>query len=187
MSGPFPVRLARSADAAAINGIVNWAITHTAASFHIEPEPLAAVLSSWRATRERYPWLVATAEDVVIGYAKAGPYRPRAAYDWCAEVSVYVDPHWHGRGVGRGLYTRLIPILWEQGFRALFAGVTTPNRASERLHEAVGFSRVGELPAVGWKFGRWHDVTYYFLRSPSRDAPPALRPVAQVKGAFGLQ
>jgi len=160
------VRLANRDDIPTILDISNWAALNTPANFAIEPEPLSHWLHSYEQTHRMFPWLVSDEGGVVTGFAKASPHRGRCAYAWTAEVSVYVDSTRHGRGIGTALYARLIPMLKAQGYVTLVAGITTPNPASQRLHEAFGFKRIGAFHRVGWKFGCWHDVSYWelFLR-----------------------
>ena len=148
------IRLAESADVPAILAISNWAAIHTPANFAVEPETLDTWQRSFAETREKYPWLVAVdANGGMTGFAKASPHKSRCAYAWSADVSVYVHPDHHRRGVGAALYGRLIPMLREQGFVTLIAGITVPNPASQSLHESCGFKRVGTYSKIGWKFG----------------------------------
>lgn len=198
-SVPPTIRLATEADIAPLLAISNWAAVNTPANFAIEPEPLDDWLESWRATHERHPWLVAVEDEAscdgsvaddprpggpqtpgppsirppsaIIGFAKASPHRGRCAYAYTAETSVYVHPEHHGRGVGRALYERLLPILKAQGYVTILAGITLPNSASQRLHESFGFRRIGVFQRVGWKFDQWHDVSYWQLDLQS-DGPP---------------
>jgi L-amino acid N-acyltransferase YncA len=118
-----------------------------------------------------YPWLVADDDGVVIGYAYAGPFRNRNAYDWTCEVSVYVHERYRGRGIGSMLYARLLAVLKAQGFRATIGGATWPNRASEALHLQFG-RQVGLFPRIGWKFGAWHDVMFWQLDLAAADTAP---------------
>ena len=169
------IRLADEADIPAVLDISNWAAQHTPANFAIEPETLVDWLESWRDTHHMHPWLVAVHDDAdgaIIGFAKSSPHRGRCAYAYTAEVSVYVHHHHHGRGVGSALYQRLIPILRAQGYCTLLAGITTPNPASQRLHEAAGFQRVAMYQRVGWKFKQWHDVGYWQLHLDLNATPP---------------
>lgn len=183
------IRLANRDDITAILAISNWAAEHTAANFAIEPETREAWLASWDQTHRMHPWLVAEGDGShVIGFAKASPHRSRCAYEWSAEVSVYVDAKHHGKGVGTALYARLIEILKAQNYVTLLAGITVPNPASEALHKAFGFRRVGCFERVGWKFNAWHDVSYWELILQDRTAPPVkLRPVEEVVGDFGVE
>ncbi|MHC4776072.1 MAG: GNAT family N-acetyltransferase [Planctomycetota bacterium] len=176
------IRLATFEDLPAILAISNWAAEHTAANFAVEPETLESWQRDWRETHEMFPWVVAAAVDgEAIGFAKASPWKGRCAYNWTAETTVYVHPGDHGRGVGKALYEGLITILQAQGYRTLLGGITVPNPASVRLHEALGFRRVALLEQVGWKFGRWHDVGYWELKLlDEASAPVTIRPVAEV-------
>ena len=122
----------------------------------------------------RTPWLVCEWRSRVIGYAYASPHRDRWAYQWSVEVSAYVDESVHRSGVGRALYSSLFAALTLQGFRNAYAGITLPNLASERLHEAVGFTPVGIYRAIGYKFGAWHDVLWLERALAPRVADPPL-------------
>jgi phosphinothricin acetyltransferase len=175
----FKVSFAIRADIPAILACANWAAEHTPANFATSPETVEEWSAAFEATRAMYPWLVARADDKVIGFAKAGPHKARGAYRFTADVSVYVDPTWHGRGVGKALYARLIPMLRAQGYVTLIAGITPPNPASERLHESVGFKRCGTFHRAGWKFGRWHDVGYWEMQL-NEGAPQEAVPVAKL-------
>ena len=89
-------------------------------------------------------------------------------------------PHSFGNGIGTALYTRLVETLRAQGYRTLLAGITQPNPASVRLHEALGFRRVALLEGVGWKFDRWHDVGYWQLNlGNGGNAPTTINPVRE--------
>lgn len=107
-----------------------------------------------------YPWLVAELDGQAAGYAYAGPHSGRAAYNWSADISVYLAPGHQRRGIGRSLYDALIALLRHQGYHALFAGITLPNEASVAIHSAIGMRRVGIYREVGFKFGQWHDVMW---------------------------
>jgi len=161
--------------------IVNWAAAETTANFATEPEALHDWLGEWQRTRDAYPWVVALHEGSVVAFAKAGPHRSRGAYAWTAETSVYVDPAHHGRGIAAALYTVLLPLLRQQGFVTLLAGITAGHVASERLHEKFGFVRCASFHRVGWKFEAWHDVSYWELSLREAEGPPPkLRSVADV-------
>ena len=175
------IHLARREDVPRIVEISNWAAANTTANFAVQPEPLEHWIEQFDQTSATHPWLVAKRGDEVIGFAKASPHRSRCAYDWTAEVSVYVAPEHHGRGVGKALYEALIPLLRKQGFVTLLAGITSGHSASEKLHARAGFILCGTFSRVGWKFGRWHDVGYWELHLDDGEKPPgALRRVSEV-------
>jgi L-amino acid N-acyltransferase YncA len=122
-----------------------------------------------------HPWLVAEVDGRVAGFAYGSPHRERAAYRWAADVSVYVDPAHHGRGIGRALYEQLLARLRAQRIHVACAGITLPNAASVGLHEALGFGLVGIYRGIGWKAGAWRDVGWWQLRllpPLDGDAPP---------------
>ncbi|MGH7576747.1 MAG: GNAT family N-acetyltransferase [Longimicrobiales bacterium] len=100
------------------------------------------------------------ADETVLGYAYATPYRTRVAYRWSTEVSVYVAQAAQRRGVGRRLYNALFALLRAQNYHIAYAGITVPNAASVTLHEALGFERIGVFPDAGFKLGAWHDVLW---------------------------
>jgi L-amino acid N-acyltransferase YncA/predicted GNAT family N-acyltransferase len=179
--GAILIELATAADVSAMLAISNWAASKTAANFATEPETLTDWRESFRKTSSFYPWLVARRQGKTQGFAKASAHRARGAYQWTAEVSVYVDPLCHGEGIGKRLYGHLVPVLRQQGYVTLLAGVTPPNPASERLHAALGFRPCGTYHRAGWKFGQWHDVGYWELHLwPDHLPPPAIRRVGDV-------
>ena len=106
----------------------------------------------------RYQCLVVVKGGAVIGWASSHRFRERAAYDTTVETSVYLAPNQTGQGVGRLLYTALFEALKGQDIHRFYGGITQPNAASNRLHERMGFQRVGLVPQVGRKFGRFWDV-----------------------------
>ena len=170
------IRLATAADAAAVRAIYGPVIETTAISFELtvpSEEEMAARITG---RQPAHPWLVAEdqGEDGqgVLGYAYAGPFKDRAAYDWSVETSVYIAEAARGRSVGRALYAALLAVLEAQGYRQAMGGIALPNEASVRLHEGAGFAPVGVYRAVGWKFGVWHDVGWWQRPLARTDGPP---------------
>ena len=175
------IRLATEAAAAAVAAIYAPFCEATPVSFEETAPTPAEMAGRIRKILEQYPWLVLDDGGVVAGYAYAGKHRERPAYRWSVDVSVYVDPGYRRRGVGRALYAALFALLRLQGFFKAYAGVTLPNPASVGLHTAVGFAPVGVYRGVGFKHGAWHDVGWYQLAlQPERPAPEEPRPVAAV-------
>ena len=106
----------------------------------------------------RLPYLVAERDGEVVGFAYAGRYRPRSAYRYTAEDSVYLDPAATGGGIGRALLARVLELSTASGYREMIAIIgDSTNAASIGLHRALGFSHVGTFSRVGFKFGRWLD------------------------------
>lgn len=148
-------------------------VRETAISFEADPPTLEEFSQRVRSTLEYAPWLACVEDGRVAGYAYGGRWRPRAAYRWTIETTVYVDRSRQGRGLGRALYRALLGCLRIQGYRTATAGITLPNPASVRLHERVGFVPVGVFHAAGHKLGRWHDVGWYELALGERvERPP---------------
>ena len=164
------IRDARRDDAAALLEIYRPHVEQSAASFEFQApsiaefeERIARALGSWA-------WLVAENDLGPVGYAYATSHRAREAYRWSVETSAYVHADHHGQGVGKRLYGELVPLLAEKGYCSAYAGVTLPNDASVALHRSIGFTPVGVFRRAGWKFGRWHDVSWWQLSL--RDEPP---------------
>ncbi len=152
------IRPYRSGDLAALLAIYNHAILHHSATFEeqpLTPEILAARLAAIGA---EFPVRVAVWEDEVVGYAYGNHYKPRSAYRFCAEISVYLAEKAQGRGIGQTLTSELLAALKRQGITQALAVITSPNPASEAMHRKLGFLPCGLLKAVGYKFERWHDV-----------------------------
>jgi phosphinothricin acetyltransferase len=157
------VRPAVAEDFGAIAALTNTFIRDTAVHFGYEEVTAEELRGAWRASRARHPFLVAEVDGAFAGYAKAGVWRDRAAYQWTCETGIYLEPNAQGKGVGRTLYGALIDVLRAQGFRSIVAGATLPNEASVRLHESLGFKNVGVAKDAGWKHGAWHDVIFWQL------------------------
>jgi L-amino acid N-acyltransferase YncA len=160
----------------AIQRIYGDIVDSSPATFDLEPPGLdywTAVLEA--CDREPGRFLVAAIDDTggVLGFAKSGPFRDRAAYNATCETSIYLAPPARGQRVSGPLYQHLLELLEESPARVAVAIITEPNPASIALHEALGFERVGTLRGVGMKFGQPWDVTLYERSlSPSRAGGP---------------
>ncbi len=166
------IRAAVGEDFAAITAITNHYITTSSIHFAYEPVSVESVHATWAHGRDRYPWLVADREGAVIGYAKAGIWRDRAAYQWTTEIGLYVADTARGQGIGRALYIELLAELTRRGFRSVIAGITLPNDPSVALHRAFDFSSVGTIRDAGYKLGAWHDVELWQKRLATDPAEP---------------
>jgi phosphinothricin acetyltransferase len=155
------LRATEEPDLPAITAIYGEAVRTGTASYELEPPGLEEMTRRWRELVTRgYPHIVAVRDGAVLGYAYAGPYRPRPAYRYAVEDSIYVAPAAHGQGVGRALLTELVALSERLGFRQMIAviGGGTEHPASEGLHAALGFRRIGVIEASGFKHGRWLDT-----------------------------
>lgn len=177
------LRLASPADAAAIATIYAPYVTSSAASFEMVPPDPSEMQVRMADGGGLYPWLVALGEDgeSIIAYAYAARFRPRPAYRYAVETSVYVDPPYQGRGAGRALYDALLELLERQRFTQAIAGITLPNDASVRLHESRGFKAAGTYRQVGYKGGRWLDVgLWQRALAPATNPPTEPIPYAEL-------
>jgi L-amino acid N-acyltransferase YncA len=168
------IRPAAPADIAAITRIYAHAVEHGTASFEIEPPAEAEMARRQRTLLDRgFPYLVAELAGTVAGYAYAGPYRDRRAYDWCVEDSVYVAPEFHRKGIGRLLLTRLIAESERLDFRQMLGVIgDSANTASIGVHAAVGFRLIGTFQSIGFKHERWLDTVLMQRPLGSGDTTP---------------
>jgi phosphinothricin acetyltransferase len=154
------VRDATPEDAEAMAAIYGHDAVHGTGTFE-EAAPSAAEMTARLANLQarNMPWVVAEEDGRVLAFAYAAPYRPRAAYRYTAEDSVYVAPDAQGRGVGRAVLERIIAECEARGLRQLVAVIgDSANVGSVALHRALGFEPIGVLPDTGFKHGRWLDV-----------------------------
>lgn len=170
------IRPARPDDLTRITAIYAHAVTSGTASYELEPpsqDEMAARFGVLEAGG--FPYLVAEDRGAVAGYAYAGPFRPRRAYRFMVEDSIYIAPDAQGRGLGRLLLARLVEECTTLGFRQITAviGDGARNLASVRLHERAGFRHAGTLEGSGYKHGRWLDTVFMQLAlNGGAGAPP---------------
>jgi phosphinothricin acetyltransferase len=158
------IRPATAADAERICAIYNPYVATTTISFEEQPVTAAEMAARIRdVDGAGLPWLVATLDGKLVGYAYATKWRARAAYRHSVESSVYLDHEFFGHGCGLRLYRRLIDELRARGLRTIIAGIAQPNERSVGLHERLGFRKVAHFSEVGLKFGQWVDVGYWQL------------------------
>lgn len=159
------IRNASEADAAAITRIYNHYIANTCITFETE-----IVEENEMARRVRdtltipLPWLVAEVDQEIFGYAYASRWKGRCAYRFAVESTIYLDPVKTGKGIGMTLYSDLIEAIRAHSMRSVIGGISLPNEASIRLHESLGFRKVGHFERVGYKLDRWVDVGYWQLQ-----------------------
>jgi phosphinothricin acetyltransferase len=159
-SPPVQVRPSQPADLPAITAIYAWNVEHGTGTFELEAPDLAE-MSRRRddVLSKGLPWLVAEQDGQVLGYAYANHFRPRRAYRFCLEDSIYLAREAQGRGVGTQLLRELVDRCEAAGARQMLAVIgDSANRGSIGVHARLGFSHTGLLKSAGWKFGRWLDV-----------------------------
>jgi phosphinothricin acetyltransferase len=149
-------------DAAAIAAIYERHVLHGTASFELTP-PTTDEMRQRMDTllRGGFPWIAACRDGDLVGYAYAGPYRPRPAYRYTVEDSIYLAPAAEGRGIGSALLARLIELCVARGDRQMIAAIgDSGNARSIAVHARAGFVEIGRLANVGRKFERWLDVVF---------------------------
>lgn len=161
------IRRAALSDAPRLLEIYDYYVKNTAISFETETPSLEAFRERVARTTARYPWLVILDGGRIEGYAYAGAFKGRAAYDWSCELSIYLDKDARGRGLGRRLYEALEAELRAMGIVNLYACIAFPVREDETLttnsadfHRHLGFSTVGEFHRCAYKFDRWYDMIW---------------------------
>ena len=170
-------RLAVQADVPAMLGIYAPYVRETAYSFEYEVPSLENFAGRLNRIGEAFPWIVCEDDSgKILGYAYAAPAFERAAYMWDADLSVYIAPEAHHRGIGRTFYALLEDILAQQGYHNIYALVSGSNAPSAAFHRAVGYELMCVMPKTGFKFGAWHDMNWFAKRlSPPVD--PAYAPI----------
>jgi len=154
------IRPASEADLPSITAIYQHAVLHGTATFELIAPDLAEMRRRFDAlVQGSFPYLVAILDRRVVGYAYAGAYRPRPAYRFTVENSIYLDPSIHRQGIGLKLLRRLIEESTARGYRQMIAVIgDSANAGSIGVHTRCGFRMIGTHPSVGLKFGRWLDT-----------------------------
>lgn len=167
MNKTLSIRIAEPEDAGAILNIYSYYVENTAITFEYEVPFEEEFRERIVNTLRKYPYLVAEKDGQIIGYAYAGVFKGRAAYDWDVETSIYVDKDAKKQGIGRQLYEALEKILRKQNIVNLYACITCPEtddeyatRDSIHYHEKMGYRLVGEFRRCGYKFGRWYSMVW---------------------------
>ena len=165
------IRMATKDDLPAILHIYAPYILNTTYTFEYTVPSLEEFTARFEAITAQFPWLVWEENGKVLGYAYGSAPFERAAYRWCGEVSIYLAPQIHGRGIGRSLYAALEEIMWQQGYRVIYSLITSENQASVRFHEKLGYVHSFECKNCGLKFGRWLGVIWMEKRADVAETP----------------
>ena len=161
---PPVVRAATLADAAVINRIYNHYVRNTAITFDLEPwstQRRATWIAEFAGDENPYHAIVAELDGEVAGFAYNGEFRPRAAYQLSTETTVYTDPEKQVPGTGAALYKTLFQQIKKTNLHRAYAVIALPNPRSIAFHQRFGFTPVGTLHQVGYKFGNHYDVTWF--------------------------
>ncbi|HML46938.1 MAG TPA: N-acetyltransferase family protein [Clostridia bacterium] len=168
----WEIRPATLEDAKQILSIYAPFIENTCITFEYETPSQSDFEARMRGILPVYPYLVCLHDGRIVGYAYASRPKERAAYQWNAELSVYIAPEYHRMGVGAAFYQALTEILILQNIQKLYAVITVPNEKSERFHARMGFRRLCVHEKDGYKFGAWHDVLWMERNIGDHPNPP---------------
>jgi L-amino acid N-acyltransferase YncA len=154
------IRPATPADLPAITAVYGWNVLNGTGTFELEAPDLTEMTRRHAdVTGKGLPWLVAERAGLVLGYAYANHFRPRRAYRFCLEDSIYLLPEAQGQGAGRLLLAELMARCEAAGTRQMLAVIgDSANLGSIGVHRTLGFEQVGLMKSAGWKFDRWLDV-----------------------------
>lgn len=153
------IRPASEKDLSEILAIYNDAVLHTTATFDTEPRSMESQLEWFRKHKSNHPVLVAEKDGIIIGWASLSPWSDRCAYDTTVEVSVYLEPNSRGMGIGAELLTTVTLEGSKSNNHTVLSRITSDNLASIRIHEKAGYKTIGIMKEVGFKFGKFLDVT----------------------------
>ena len=154
------IRRANISDSTAIVEIYNWYIENTTITFETIPVSVEEMNNRIEDKLVNYDWFVAELNDKVIGYAYYGAFRTRVAYQHTVETDIYLSPEFKGNGIGSLLYAQLFDSANDKGFREMLAVVALPNSDSIRFHKKMGFTEVGLMKKIGYKFNEYIDVSF---------------------------
>jgi len=157
------IRNIQPVDASQICDIYNYYIQNTVVTFEEKLLEVEEMKKRILNISEKFPWIVYEENGVIIGYAYACEWKPRTAYKYSVETTIYLKPELHRNGMGTLLYSHLINILKKRDIHAAIGGIALPNKASIALHEKLGFRKIGQFKEVGFKFNKWIDVGYWEL------------------------
>ncbi|MBO3696912.1 GNAT family N-acetyltransferase [Roseivirga sp. E12] len=176
------IRFVHSSDAQDLLKIYASIVLETATSFETEVPTVSTFTERIKIYSEKSPWLVAEVNDQIVGYAYGTSHRSRQAYQWNQEVTVYVHPDFKRRGIARLLYTKLLDLLKEMGFRKALAVITLPNDPSVEFHKSLGFKHIGEMKGIGFKLGKWHNTSWWDLDLGDNSAEPLeIKPITSIE------
>lgn len=174
------IRFATLDDSSAILGIYAQYID-TPITFECVLPTLEEFTGRMEEIMNTYPYLVCEQYGKVVGYAYAHRHMERAAYQWNAELSVYMDKKFTAKGLGHVMYIKLMDILRLQGIRTVYGCITLPNEKSEKMHKTLGFRQLAIYRNAGYKCRKWHDVAWYEKPIASYDLnPEEIRPVSDI-------
>ena len=167
MEGNISIDIANERDAQSLLEIYSYYVKNTAITFEYDVPSLYEFKNRITKTLEKYPYIVAKKDDRILGYAYAGAFKSRDAYDWAVETSIYVHNDFKKSGIGRLLYNSLEDILKKQNILNMYACIAVTevddsylNNDSLYFHQSMGYKLAGKLKKCGYKFSRWYDMVW---------------------------
>lgn len=167
MRSEITIRSATPDDASPLLEIYSYYVKNTAITFEWEVPSIQEFSIRIENTLKSYPYLVAEINGQIVGYAYASRFRTRAAYEWSAETSIYVQKDFRGQGIGHALLEKLESLLKVQGVLNIYAGISYIENedeylthASLKFHEKMGYTKVADYHKCGFKFNRWYDLIF---------------------------
>lgn len=163
----YQIRKASKADLPGILEIVNHEIQHSASIYDYAERSLEQQ-TAWFQEKQNnhYPVWVAETKHQILGFGTYGIFRPKEGYKFCVEHSIYIHHEHQGKGIGKQMMTQLIRSAQEQNIHSMIAGIDASNQGSIDFHKQFGFIETGTLKEVGFKFGKWLDLTFMQLTLP---------------------
>lgn len=158
------IRMAQIDDARQILAIYAPYVSDTALTLTSTVPSIEQVVQTMLDVKKHFPYLICCIDGEVVGFAYAYRQHPHEAHNWNAELSIYINPNYQGRGIATALYTALFQILKIQGYCNLYAVITIPNEASVALHRHFGFRELVVMERSGFKLVRWHDVLWMEMK-----------------------
>jgi phosphinothricin acetyltransferase len=165
------IRMAEIDDARRVLAIYTPYVTETALTLTSTIPSTEQVVQTMLDVKKRFPYLVCRINGNVVGFAYASRQHPHEAHSWNAELSIFIDPEFQGRGIATALYTALFQILKLQGYCNLYAVITIPNKPSVALHRHFGFKELVVMERSGFKLNRWHDILWMEMKIPGCHDP----------------
>lgn len=166
------IRMATEQDLPRILEIYSPYVENTVFSFEYTVPTLAEFTQRFLRITAQFPWLVWEEDGIVFGYAYGSRPFERAGYQWSAEASIYLCPEAYRKGIGRKLYAALEELLQKQGYRKVYAIITSANETSIAFHRAVGYRHTALLPGCAYKLGQWYGTVWMEKDLKLWDTPP---------------
>jgi len=179
------IRMATIVDSEAILNIYAPYVRDTTISFEIEVPTIVEFSRRITEITKQYPYLVSLIDNKVVGYAYASKHRERAAYLYDVDVSIYILSEYHSSGIAHKLYDCLFSLLNKLGYKNAYAAYTEPNIKSMKFHQKFGFELIGTHHKTGYKFEKWHDVTWLEkIISDHNDSPETIKLISDLPDEY---